>query len=221
MPLIDDEALVLDHHPYRDRHLILSVLTQKDGVARGVLRQARGGKAPPAAAAQILSHVHVSLFFRPHAELATFRTIESITSSFPLAAADIERSTAAAVVAELCSPTARRGNRPNGLFASESRRCEALLSGVRHETVVAYVQYWVLALGGVFPAAESETASLNSQDIEFLSACRRHPVSDIDVSPPPSTASWLDTRVREEAETTAQGTAISQTTLEVMMRAHA
>lgn len=199
MPLIDDEALVLDHHPYRDRHLILSVLTQKDGVARGVLRQARGGKAPPAAAAQILSHVHVSLFFRPHAELATFRTIESITSSFPLAAADIEKSTAAAVVAELLFTYCPEGEPAERSFRLGVSALRALLGGVRHETVVAYVQYWVLALGGVFPAAESETASLSSQDIEFLSACRRHPVADIDVSPA-STAAWLDTRVREEAE---------------------
>ena len=48
---VADDALVLDHHPYRDRHLILAVLTRGSGVQRGVLRRARGGKTPPAAAA--------------------------------------------------------------------------------------------------------------------------------------------------------------------------
>lgn len=199
MPIIDDEALVLDHHPFRDRHLILAVLTKEGGVVRGVLRQARGGKAPPAAAAQILSHVHVSLFFRPHAELATFRTIESVTSSFPLAA-DIERSAASAVVAELLFTYCPEGEPAERSFRLGVAALTALLEGVRHETVVAYVQYWVLALGGVFPASESDTTSLNSRDITFLSACRHHPVSDIEAPPPSSTTAWLDTRVREEAE---------------------
>ena len=199
MPIIDDEALVLDHHPYRDRHLILAVLTQSGGVTRGVLRQARGGKAPPAAAAQILSHVHVSLFYRPQAELATFRTIESITSSFPLAS-EIERSTVAAVVAELLFTFCPEGEPAERSFRLGVAALDALLSGARPALVLAYVQYWVLALGGVFPAAESDSATLNSRDIAFLSNCRLHPVSDIEAPPPPSTTSWLDTRVREEAE---------------------
>ena len=45
MPTIEDQALVLDHHPFGDRHLVLAVLTHRSGVQRGILRRARGGKA--------------------------------------------------------------------------------------------------------------------------------------------------------------------------------
>ena len=166
---------------------------------RGVLRQARGGKAPPAAAAQILSHVHVSLTYRPQAELATYRGIESITSSFPLSS-DLERSTSASVVAELLFTFCPEGEPAQRSYRLGVAALEAFLAGARSELVVAYVQYWVLALGGVFPAAEEDTATLNSADISFLSACRRLPLSDFDIPLPASTAAWLDTRVREEAE---------------------
>jgi hypothetical protein len=100
VPVIEDEALVLDHHPFGDRHLVLTVLTHRSGVQRGVLRRARGGKAPTAAAAQIMSLVHVGMFQKPEAELATYRHLDLVTSSFPLTR-ELGRSAAAAVVAEL------------------------------------------------------------------------------------------------------------------------
>ena len=99
VPTIEDEALVLDHYPFGDRHLVLTVLTHHTGVQRGVLRRARGGKAPAAAAAQIMSLVHVDLYQRPEAELATYRHLDLVTSSFPLTR-ELGKSAAAAVVAE-------------------------------------------------------------------------------------------------------------------------
>ena len=99
--LINDDALVLDSLPYGELHLILSLLTPSAGVVRAVLRGARGGKSPQAAATQLLSLVHIVAFQGRQAELATVRQVELKLSSFPLAA-DLERSTtAAAVVAEL------------------------------------------------------------------------------------------------------------------------
>jgi hypothetical protein len=199
VPIIDDEALVLDHHPYRDRHLILAVMTRRSGVQRGVLRQARGGKAPAAAAAQILSHVQVSLYQRPQAELATFRHIDLLTSSYPLTR-DLTKSTAAAVIAELLVTFCPPGEEMEKSFRLGVASLEALLAGVAARTVVSYAQFWSLVLGGVLPPPDMIGNSLGANDLQTLSAFRQLPVTELPREIPPRTARWLDQKVREEAE---------------------
>jgi recombinational DNA repair protein (RecF pathway) len=199
VPIIDDEALVLDHHPYRDRHLILAVLTRRSGVQRGVLRQARGGKAPTAAAAQVLSHVHVSLYQRPQAELATFRHIDLLTSSYPLTR-ELARSAAAAVIAELLLTFCPPGEELERSYRLGVACLEALLTDAHPGTVVSYAQFWSLVLGGVFSPSESNGDSLKSRDLEVLSTYRKRAISEISQPVPTQTSRWLDRRVREEAE---------------------
>jgi len=196
---LDDEALVLDHHPYRDRHLILSVLTRSTGVHRGVLRRARGGKAPLASATQILSRVHVSLFQRPQAELADIRRIELVTSSFPMAG-DLRTSAAGAVVAELLATFCPPGEPAERSFRLGVSALEALLARRPADVVVAYVQFWTLALGGILADAETIVAALGPVDSAFLLECRRRGVAEVSGPVPAAVARWLDQRVREEAE---------------------
>ncbi len=196
---IDDDALILDHHPYRDRHLILAVLTRANGVQRGVLRRARGGKAPLAGAAQVLSHVHATLSYRPHAELADFRQLELITSSFPLAR-DLATSAAGSVVAELLATFCPLAEPAENSFRLGVAALDALLSGKPATVVVAYVQYWTLALGGVLPDPESIAVEIGRRDADFLATCRRRSLSDVAGPVPSGAARWLDRRVRGEAE---------------------
>jgi len=157
--ILDDEALVLDHHPFRDRHLLLTVLSRHHGVQRGILRRARGGKAPAAAAAQVLSRVQVSLYQKASAELATFRHIDLMTSSFPLAR-DLARSTAAAVVAELLLTFCPPGEPVERSFRLGVSCLEALLEDKEADTVVSYAEFWILALGGVLPSLETIVSAL-------------------------------------------------------------
>jgi DNA repair protein RecO len=199
VPTIDDDALVLDHHPYRDRHLILAVLTRNTGVQRGVLRRARGGKVPSAAATQVLSHVHVTLFQRPHAELADFRQVELITSSFPIAR-DLATSGAGAAVAELLATFCPLGAPAERSFRLGVSALEALLSEKSAPVVVAYVQYWTLALGGVLADPAAITGAVGREGADFLATCRRQHIADVAGPVPSGVAGWLDQRVREEAE---------------------
>jgi len=195
----DDEALVLDHHPYRDRHLILAVLTRTAGVQRGVLRRARGGKAPLAAAAQVLSRVHVTLYQRPQAELADVRQIELVTSSFPLTR-DLATSAAGSVVAELLATFCPLGEPAEKSFRLGVAALDALLSGADANLVVAYVQFWTLALGGVLADPETNAADVGEPGAVFLSGCRSRHLAEVSGPVPPAAARWLDQRVREEAE---------------------
>lgn len=213
MATIDDEALVLDHHPFRDRHLILAVLTRRTGVHRGVLRRARGGKVPLAASAQVLSHVHVTLHQRPQAELADIRRIELVTSSYPMAK-DLATSAAGAVVAELLATFCPPGEPAERSFRLGVSALEALLSKTSAHVVVAYVQYWTLALGGILADQESIVGELGPEDSDFLSKCRRHSVVDVDGPVPPAVARWLDRRVREEAERPLRALSFFRSTVE-------
>jgi hypothetical protein len=199
VPTIEDEALVIDHYPFGDRHLVLTVLTRRHGVQRGVLRRARGGKAPAAAAAQIMSLVHVGLFQRPAAELATYRHLDLVTSSFPLTR-EFGRSAAAAVVAELLltfCPPAEPSERAFRLGVS----ClEALLAETPADTVVAYAEFWVLTLGGVLPPGSEIVEALGEEGAAQLAGYRRAKVSEVSGNMLPIVPRWLDRRLREEAE---------------------
>lgn len=199
VPIIEDEALVLDHYPFGDRHLVLTVLTREAGVQRGVLRRARGGKAPAAAAAQILSRVHVGLFQRPEAELATYRHLDLVMSSFPLTR-ELGRSAAAAVIAELLLTFCPPAEPSERAFRLGVACLEALLAESQAAAVVAYAEFWILALGGVLPPGSDIAESLGVKGAELLSAYRQRPVAEVPEAVPAKVADWLDRLVRQEAE---------------------
>ena len=199
VPTIEDEALVLDHHPYGDRHLVLTVLTRRTGVQRGVLRRARGGKAPAAAAAQILSLVHVGLFHRPEAELATYRHLDLLRSSYPLTR-ELGRSAAASVVAELLTTFCPPAEPSEKAFRLGVACLDALLDTTPADTVVGYCEFWMLALGGVLPPSEKIAGELKGEGAEVLLTYRQKPLSEVQIALPATAESWLDRRVREEAE---------------------
>ena len=199
VPTIEDEALVLDHHPFGDRHLVLTVLTHRSGVQRGVLRGARGGKAPTAAAAQIMSLVHVGLFQKPEAELATYRHLDLVTSSFPLTR-EFGRSVAAAVVAELLITFCPPGQPSERAFRLGVSCLEALLEETPADTVVAYAEFWVLSLGGVLPPGTTIAETLDRDSAGLLTAFRNKAVKEVPTTVTPTVSRWLDSQVREEAE---------------------
>jgi DNA repair protein RecO (recombination protein O) len=194
---ISDNALVLESRPYRDRHLLLSLLTARSGLVRGIFRRARGGKAPRAAAAQTLSLVHATGFVRRNTELATFDDLELLRSSFPVAA-ELERAAAAAVIAELLitfcpleEPAPRR-------FRLGVALLDALLDGTPPDICVAYGELWILDLAGLLPDIDDSVTS--SRDRRFLERCRTRGVSELELRPSAALAAWLDLRVKEEAE---------------------
>jgi DNA repair protein RecO len=195
--LIHDDALVIDSIPYRDRDVILSLLTPSTGVIRGVFRGARGGKHPSAGSTQILSLVHMTAFQSPHAEMATMRQVELRISSFPLSK-DLRRSAAAAVAAELMATFCPQGEPAPRRFRLGVAGLKGLLGGSEPETVVAYLQFWSLVLAGLMPPLED--TGLDAKGLEFLLHCRSRPVSTVTDPPPRQVSLWLDRAVRSAAE---------------------
>lgn len=199
MPTLDDHALVLDHHRFKDRHLIVAALTAGHGLMRGVLRSARGGKAPLAGSVQVLSKIRLSFFRRPQAELATINRVDLLTSSFPLTA-DLGRSAAAAVVAELLisfcpldEPAPRR-------YRLGCAALDALLDGADPDLVVAYVEFWVLRLGGLMPPLDALDGDPSTDDLAFLVGCRSVALADLDLEVPETVSRRLDEMALAEAD---------------------
>lgn len=228
MPLLDDDALVLDSHPFRDAHLLLTVLTHGHGVVRGVLRGARGGRTPQAAATQVLSLVRVNAFSAPHAELASFRQVGLLRSSYPLAAS-VEHATAAAVVAELLATFCPPAEPAERFFRLGAAVLDGLLASADPQVAVAYAQHWSLALGGVLPpldrcsvcssalsgevrlraddgqavcarCAPAAADRLGPDSLEQLAAIRSRPIREVTAPVPAPLARWLDRLAAREAE---------------------
>lgn len=200
--LIDDEAVVLDARPFRDRHQIASFRTRGHGTVRAVVRKARTGKHPLAAATQVLSHVRLVAFQRPAAELATCRQLDLIRSSWPLAQ-DLERSTAAAVVAELLDAFTPAGDSDDRPFRLGRATLEALLDGLGADAAVGYAEAWTLRLAGLLAETDEEWPADTRPPAtagRFLAQCRRLGPAELDGPPDASTRQWLDGRVRAEAE---------------------
>ena len=199
VPTHDDDALILDHHPFKDRHLIVAALTRSNGVIRGVLRSARGGKSPTAGSVQILSEVRLSFFRKPSAELATIQRVDLLTSSYPLAR-DFRRSAAGAVVAELLLTFCPPDEPATRSYRLGAAALEALLAGCDPDRVVAYVQFWVLQLGGLMPPPADLEGDPSADEFAFFIACRRVPLADLDIEVPASAVRRFDAMVRRDAE---------------------
>jgi recombinational DNA repair protein (RecF pathway) len=199
---LDDDAVVLDTRPYRDRHQIVVFLTRRHGTVRAVLRGARAGKAPPAAATQILSVVRVIAYQAPSAELATCQRVDLVRSSYPLAA-DLSRSSAAAVIAELLATFTAPGDDDPRPFRLGAALLEALLGGVDADAAVGYAQVWCLLFAGLLAAAGDDASGAASRPDGtglFIAACRRLRPSELPAPAPEDVTEWLDGRVRAEAD---------------------
>lgn len=228
MTQLVDEAVVLDSRPFRDRHELVDLLTRHRGVMRGVLRSARGGRAPLRALTQVLSHIRVSAFQGARAELATFREVDLVRSSYPLATS-LERAAAAAAVAEMLLTFCPPGEVAVRQFRLALVVLDGLLQTVEPDLAVAYAQLWILVLAGVLPPLDTCAAcgaelrhrvavrladgqglchrcatgsceSFSELAIRFLTACRNLPLSQVPGPVPPACSKWLDAVARREAE---------------------
>jgi hypothetical protein len=172
---IEDQGLILDHHPFKDRHLIVAALTPSHGVIRGVLRSARGGKIPLAGSVQVLSRVRLEFFRKPAAELATFRRVELLTYCPP------------------DEPAPRR-------FRLGVVALDELLAGTDPDRVIAYVQFWVLQLGGLMPPPDQLDGDPDADELALIIACRHVPLTELALEVPASAQRRLDSMVRHQAE---------------------
>ncbi len=150
MPSRRDEAFVLTRYPFRERDLVVVLLTRGSGQVRIVARRARTLRSSQATAMEPLAHVRVTYFERAGAELATLDEAEVVRSAFPLAG-NPPGWAAAQVVAELALLYCPPGQRVEPAFRLVDRCISCLLDGHEPASVAHYAELWFLKLAGVFP----------------------------------------------------------------------
>jgi DNA repair protein RecO (recombination protein O) len=150
MPSRRDEAFVLARYPFRERDLVVALLTRRSGLTRIVARRARTLRSSQATAMEPLARIRVTYFERPGAEMGTLDEAEVMRSAFPLAAMSSAWA-AGQVVAELALVYCQPGQRAEAAYRLVDRGLTCLLAGHDPETVAWYAELWFLRLAGVFP----------------------------------------------------------------------
>jgi len=150
MPTRRDDAFVLARYPFRERDLVVVLLTRGSGQVRMVARRARTLRSSQATAMEPLALINVTFYERPGAELATLHEAMVVRSGFPLAA-DPPAWAAGQVVAELALVYCQPGQRAEAAFRLVDRCLACLLEGHEPESVAWYAELWFLKLAGVFP----------------------------------------------------------------------
>jgi len=150
MPTRRDEAFVLARYPFRERDLVVALLTRGSGQVRIVARRSRTLRSSRATAMEPLALIRATYFERAGAELATLDEAEVVRTAFPLASEPAAWA-AGQVVAELALLYCPPGQRAEAAFRLVDRCISCLLD--RHEpvSVAHYAELWFLKLGGVFP----------------------------------------------------------------------
>lgn len=150
MPSRRDEAFVLTRYPFRERDLVVVLLTRGSGQVRIVARRARTLRSSQATAMEPLALIRVTYFERAGAELATLDEAEVVRSAFALAG-NPPAWAAAQVVAELALLYCPPGQRVEPAFRLVDRCVSCLLDGHEPASVAHYAELWFLKLAGVFP----------------------------------------------------------------------
>ena len=220
MPSRADEAIVLARYPFRERDLVVTLLTRLGGQVRVLARHVRGARGSRASALEPLATIRVSYFERRGSELATLDDASLVRSAFPLAAAP-DAWAAGQVVAELALVFFPPGERLEAPYRLIDRCVGALLAGAPPLAVVAYAELWLLKLSGVLPELdrcgtcgaelppgprEFDSAEgvfvcgnhrplgaverLSGGGTAWLAAALRRPVEEVG-DPPADAASWL------------------------------
>lgn len=145
-----DEGFVLARFPYRERDVVVAVLSRESGVVRLMARRARGVRSALGSALESLAYVNLTYFERARSELATLDEVVLKRSSFPLAR-DPTAWAAAQVLVELALEFCPPGQRAEALFRLFDRCLQALLDGRAPQLVVDYASLWFLRLTGILP----------------------------------------------------------------------
>ncbi len=203
MPSRRDEAFVLARYPFRERDLVVALLTRASGQIRVVARRARAARSSSASATEPLAHVRITYFERASSELATLDEASVVSSAFALAA-DPPAWAAGQVVAELALLYCPPGQAAEPAFRLVERCVARLLAGHDAAAVAWYAELWFLRLAGVFPelhrcgecGAELPPGARTFDRVEKRFVCAEHRAAGAAVRISASGVRWLQAASR-------------------------
>jgi DNA repair protein RecO (recombination protein O) len=145
------EAIILQSIPSRERDKLVVFLTPDKGKRKGWAYGARGMRSRFGASLEPLAKVELVFLEKETEETVRIESASMIRSAFP-AQQELSRSLAATYIAESVDTFVQPDDPSELVYRLLDRSVEALLAGRPIEPVVAYVEIWILKLGGVFPS---------------------------------------------------------------------
>jgi DNA repair protein RecO (recombination protein O) len=181
------EAIVLNTYPARERDKLVVFLTPEHGKKKGFAYGARSLKSRFGAALEPLAKVRIAFLERESDEVVRIESVDLIRSLFP-AQQNLVANVAASYIAETVDTFAQSDDPAEMIYRLLDRTTEALLDSVNPVAVVAYVELWMLRLGGVLPDLP-----------DSIEPFMRMPVKKFAAADPPITKMrTLATKVRRE-----------------------
>lgn len=151
MGLVETEGLILKSYGLAEADKIVVLLTQHQGLVRGVAKGAKRLKSKFGGALEPFSIVQIEYFQKEERELVTIRQIELLKSFFD-AASDPQVLQKFAYLSELLSEFAPPHD-PNESLYRMAKIC--LETANEHpeslENIALYFELWILRLGGYLP----------------------------------------------------------------------
>jgi DNA repair protein RecO (recombination protein O) len=154
MRLVRTDAIVLHTVPARERDKLVVFLTPEHGKVKGFAYGARGIKSRFGASLEPLAKVRIGYAEREAEEAVRIESIELIRSLFP-AQQELLRSVAATYIAEMVDTFAPANDPAELIYRLLDRASEAMLDSKSPIAIVAYVEVWMLRLGGIFPSTRA------------------------------------------------------------------
>jgi DNA repair protein RecO (recombination protein O) len=130
--------------------LIVTLLTERHGIVRGVAPHARKSRKRFGGSLEPLTHVQAAWVEKAGRDLHRLETLEC-RQSFAEMQAEPQRQAACAVLSEISEAFAREGEADANAFRLLGATLEALEGGVDPWLVVRYFEYWTLRLHGLMP----------------------------------------------------------------------
>lgn len=180
MAIVETEGLILKSYSLSEADKIIVLLTQNEGLVRGVAKGAKRLKSRFGGSLEPFSIVSISYFQKEERELVSITQIELIKSFFA-SASDPFFLQKFAYLAELITNFAPPHD-PNEKLYRMAKVCleTAAVNSESLESIALYFELWILRLGGYLPdwnVCDNCKTELNSEEsaglqINFHLLCR-------------------------------------------------
>jgi DNA repair protein RecO (recombination protein O) len=145
-----DEAHVLRTQELGEADLIVTLLTERHGMVRGVAPHARKSRKRFGGSLEPLTRVQAAWVEKAGRELHRIEELE-FRRSFAEMQAEPVRQAACAVLSEVSHAFAREGEADAKAFRLLGAALEALEAGADPWVVLRYFEYWTLRIHGLLP----------------------------------------------------------------------
>jgi DNA repair protein RecO (recombination protein O) len=149
--LSTDAAFVLDLHPYRERDLVVALLTRGHGLRRVTARGARARLTRFGGALQTMNEVEATWMSREGGDLGSLREARAVREIFPAVARDPAAGAVAAWIADHLRSFAPEHEEAPLYWRLAVHLRDELLGGTDPRLVAVYTELWVLRIAGIFP----------------------------------------------------------------------